>query len=203
MAKTGTSHTPVSLLPVIPINGSEERAGGSTIPAQSRPDDHHAHDEPESKPLPAPDLAITAAEDRKALDLLFSETRKMQSAFPHTKFSSEVVNPENGGDQVWARKVLAQVAAAEMPDFVLYMRAKLGLLDKNALGKLPARPPTVHSGPRSLALIEEWAKDWHRNAPDRVRWQQQQSAAEAKRQAFDQAAVKQYKAGLELEVQAR
>ncbi len=37
--QNGSVPTPLSLLPVVHINGSEERAGGSTIPMQSRPRD--------------------------------------------------------------------------------------------------------------------------------------------------------------------
>lgn len=123
-------------------------------------------------------------EEKKALELLFTKTREMQNKFPHTQFGDDLVNPENKGDQAWARRVLAAIGGAgEMEAFLYQLNIDFGLADRNSLGKLP-RPrfePAKNKHERFIGLIVERAGDWLRNAPERARQLAEDEAASARR----------------------
>lgn len=172
--QNGSVQTGASLLPVETIEKAK-RAGAasrsSTPPP--RPGKAPSYDgEKPAKQLPAAKTAsLTQAEDldapltqeeRQAEDLLFSEVRRIQSAFPHTDFSHELISRDVKPHRLFVRRVRLTVGTANVLPFLFDVARKFKGLDRNALAKLPARAPGMPSGPRSFGLILEWAQDWNR-----------------------------------------
>jgi hypothetical protein len=107
--------------------------------------------EPKTLKPPAPDAAM--------VDELFRQLENMQISYPHTDFSAEHVNASNPGDRATVAQII-QAAGMDVIGFCHYVAGKFRGLDRNALGKAPARSPAHPTGPRSLGLILEWAKDY-------------------------------------------
>lgn len=112
---------------------------------------------------------VLTTEEQEAEDHLFRELRRMQEAFPHTDFSAELLDRANKPDVIVVRRMMDRVRPANVADFLDGVARKFKGLDRNALGKLPARAPGMPSGPRSIALIEVWAKDYAKKLDEAVR----------------------------------
>lgn len=113
------------------------------------------------KQLPAePEAVCENDEERKALDLLFREVSAMQAAYKHTDFAREKVSRERKSDQVTLYKILKILGTANVVPFLLYAASEFKGMDRNGLGKAPARPPGHPHGPRSLGLLVTWAERW-------------------------------------------
>jgi hypothetical protein len=85
----------------------------------------------------------------------------MQTTYAHTDFSAEKVSRENAGDQKTI-SLIVQTIKRDITGFCIFVAAKFKGLDRNALAKLPARPPGSPQGPRSLGLLYMWAQDYAR-----------------------------------------
>jgi len=141
---------------------------------------------PEPEPL--------SPEQQAGYDLLFTKMREYQNRFPHARFGTPLVTPENKGDDIWARRVLSVVPAEEVEAFVFHVGVKLGALPPG-MGTLPRPTHSVAKNPRDryIPLVYDWAVDWVREAPERARRTQEDREAIARRDkrfAENEAALK-------------
>lgn len=125
------------------------------------------------KQVPVPETLVSAprgqktrtpstAEEKEAVEILFTEIERMQVYFKHTDFSSSPVSRESASDQIMMLRVAHAAGPDNMTEFLLEVRGMFKGLDKNAMGKLPPRAPGHPNGPRSLGLILKWAEDFGR-----------------------------------------
>lgn len=110
--------------------------------------------------LPASRPRVLATEEAEAERILFSALRAMQEAYKHCDFSAELLEPRRKTDQIIVRRIMDIVRPENVGDFLAVVRDKFLGLDKNGLGKKPARSPGMPSGPRSVGLIVIWARDY-------------------------------------------
>jgi len=160
-----------SLLSRDPSEGvPESRARGLSSaprrPAASLPNDGKKSDGylPTQQALPK-----LTGEDEDAENLLWNEVRNMQEAYPHTGFSSELLNRETRRDQFFIRGLLNTVGAANVYQFVLWVAGKFKGIDRNGLAKLEPRAPGYKHGPRSLGLLATWASEYKEKLDEAAR----------------------------------
>lgn len=162
-AENQSVQTVASLLPETTTKEKkDQRAVRLPDGSSRRSRSHHTVDGAKDKYQHAGELPKLSDLENQALGLLFFETGRMQEAYPHTDFSSEKVDPQDKADQIWARRVMYEVGPENMTSFILHVAGKFKGLDKNAVGKLPARAPGSPHGPRSLGLLLAWAQDYGR-----------------------------------------
>jgi hypothetical protein len=137
----------------------KKRAASRSTSKPHRPPQKPSSDVGGKTPEPATPAAAIPQDDPD-IEAMFLQVEKMQTTYPHTDFSAEKVSRENAGD----RKTIALIVQTVQRDvygFCAFVAAQFKGLDKNAIAKLPARPPGSPQGPRSLGLILQWAKDYH------------------------------------------
>jgi hypothetical protein len=172
-AALDSAQTGATLLPQRPLREDQSSGAGGhskASPQASRTPPVDRRESPNQLPVPEKGKPLeektgpeVGEKDREAYELLFSEIARMQTSFPHTDFASERIDRQNRGDQVTVRNILHAIGGhANTVEFLLSCAGKFRGLDRNALGKLPARPPGSPTGPRSLGLIYDWAKDFGR-----------------------------------------
>jgi hypothetical protein len=163
--------TAPTLLPSKLQKEARSRAGDPSSGSRSHEEGQQPRDEQERKQLPALQPLKLSETEKEAVDLLFSEFKRMQKSFPHTDFSRELISVQSKSDQLLVFRVLHAVGAANAIDFLSTCVSRFKGLDRNALGKLPAREPGKPGGPRSFGLILTWAQDYGRGLHEAARAQ--------------------------------
>ena len=99
---------------------------------------------------------------RAAAEYLYAEIPRMQAAFPEAAFSKPRFNALGKSDRILTGHILDALEPANYDaiGFILMVAARFKGLDKDGLGKLKPRSPNDTSGPRSLGLLIEWARDY-------------------------------------------
>lgn len=85
-------------------------------------------------------------------DLLVSEIRRMQCAYPHTPFGRKEFNPEtDAGDRGFVRRILQELDGVPVIGFLLMVACEF---------KKNGRSPDMANGPQTLGLLVTWAKNY-------------------------------------------
>src|ERR1017187_6678689 len=161
--------TAATLLPQKPEKRPDpERAILSSGP-HSHGEGQQPRDEQEPKQLPALQTVKLSDSEKEALNLLFSEFKRMQKAYPRSDFGQQPISAQSKADQLIVFRILHAVGAANVIDFLGTCVSKFKGLDRNALGKMTPRSPRVIGGPRSFGLILTWAQDYGRRLDESAR----------------------------------
>jgi hypothetical protein len=120
----------------------------------------YTHPEPPAEPEPK----VKIDEETKAgLKQLAELIEHAQQFYKHTDFGLSEFDPISKSGQLFLLRVITAIGGpARVAPFWSGVIAKFKGLDRNALGKLPPRPPGGARGPRGLGLLFEWAKDFGR-----------------------------------------
>lgn len=170
------STDPTTLLPQRTTREEPERAGESLSTAtpehgQTPPDERRSANKqlpagetlvssPRSSQSPNSAPRVLTPEEADGEATLYAELKKMQEAYPRSEFAAQAISRKRRCDQIVVRRILDSVRPENVRDFLLDVARKFKGLDTNALGKSPGRAPGMSSGPRSIALIEIWARDY-------------------------------------------
>lgn len=153
----------VSLLPeTTPREQREERASGYSSAPQSRVGTPPHERQKPAGYQPAGEEPVFELHEKQAADLFYSELPRMQKAYKHADFAKEAVDRERKTDRIAVHRLVKIVSPEFTLPFLAEVATKFRGLDRNSLGKMPARAPGDPHGPRSLGLILEWARDFAR-----------------------------------------
>ena len=139
---------------------SESKNQRSSVPvgrnsARSRDKQtHHEGEKSSYNQLPVLETEPLTQAEKHAEQMLFTEIRNLQVAFPHMDFSKEQICAKCKNDRLFVHRVIATVGPDYVDQFLIRVGHQLKNLDKNAFGKLPGSAPA----PRSLGLILHWAR---------------------------------------------
>ena len=158
-SQVDAAQTGATLLPQKPPEKKETRASAPSSGSHSHQEGQQPRDEQERKQLPALEQSKLSEAEKNVADLLFSEFRRMQQAYPHFGFAQQPFSPTSKSDQLLVFRVLHEVGVQNAMFFVETCAQNLRRTDHNALGKDLGRR-RGSAGPRSFGLILEWARDF-------------------------------------------
>lgn len=147
-----------------PVAGSgSDSAVVSRGPAKSKTPSHeeqkpprpwHRFVSPEAVPV------WNSEAETQARDLLLDQISRMQRAYKHADFSQELISLQKPTHELLVYRLVKIIPPEDAMLFCVQVAAKFKGLDRNGLAKLPPRSPDDPHGPRSLALLLEWAVDF-------------------------------------------
>jgi len=98
--------------------------------------------------------------------LLFSEIQRMQKQYPDSAFGKPMIHPENRGDEALVDRILQELGSYNdecLIGYLVLVASKFKGIGMAGRPKTP-RVPGSATGPHSLGLLVEWAKDYARMA---------------------------------------
>lgn len=105
----------------------------------------------------------------QAADYLFAEIERMQKAHPGTAFSKPLIDKRNPGDIGLVNRILKELGSYDeqyIIGYTIHLVAKFKGWGMGGTKKAPREPGSA-TGPHSLGLLVEWAKDYARIAGGR------------------------------------
>jgi hypothetical protein len=106
-----------------------------------------------------------------AADLVFSEIARMQRVHPNTPFSNPPIDKNNPGDAALVRRILHELGPRQdgrfdeqhLVGYFVHISAQFKGFTLGGARKA-ARDPSSPTGPKSVALLVNWAQDYARIA---------------------------------------
>jgi len=163
-SKTPAKSAGASLLE---IKKSNSETGGRAVISPFEADNQRHQKAPANPPVDEVGVIPAPA----AADLVFSEIARMQRVHPNTPFSTPAIDKNNPGDAALVRRILHELGPRQdgrfdeqhLVGYFVHISAQFKGFTLGGARKA-ARDPSSPTGPKSVALLVNWAQDYARIA---------------------------------------